>query len=135
MTAGHGQTNLLGRSPTCYASHSPAFRRKKESNCREGGEKMPLLNVNAVLSEHFQTAPALFSIDTEGMDLAILQTLDFVRWRPKVFCVESGLDNGLVNENIVRLMVLALSSQKPFTSSSFAAPTSAPPSTPSPASV
>jgi len=77
---------------------------KKDPHIVERVVKMPLLNVNAVLAEHFKTAPALFSIDTEGMDLKILKTLDFKVWRPKVFIVESWLDNGAINEDIVAHM-------------------------------
>lgn len=54
--------------------------------------KMPLRAVNEILAEHFaQAPPDLVSIDVEGLDLAILQTLDFTRHRPVVFCVETLL--------------------------------------------
>ena len=51
--------------------------------------KLPLVNVNRVLAENFETAPNFFSIDIEGLDLEILKTLDFGRFRPQVFCVET----------------------------------------------
>jgi FkbM family methyltransferase len=51
--------------------------------------KIPLVNINKVLAEHFEGAPNLFSIDVEGLDLAILESLDFTRFRPQVFCVET----------------------------------------------
>lgn len=51
--------------------------------------KMPLLDINDVMREHFQGAPTFLSIDTEGLDLAILQSLDFGRFRPKVICAET----------------------------------------------
>ena len=39
------------------------------------------------------------------MDLAILQTFDFARDRPRIFCVEtSELETGHTNEAIVALM-------------------------------
>lgn len=66
--------------------------------------KMPLRNVNDVLKEHFDVAPSLFSVDTEGLDGAILESLDFDRWRPKVFCVETSMVNGAVDERIVTFM-------------------------------
>jgi FkbM family methyltransferase len=51
--------------------------------------KLPLVGVNQVIAEHFGgKAPDLVSIDVEGLDLAILNTLDFARYRPPVFCVE-----------------------------------------------
>lgn len=50
--------------------------------------KMPLLNINRAMAEHLGTAPDYLSIDVEGLDLAILKTLDFARFRPAIFCVE-----------------------------------------------
>jgi FkbM family methyltransferase len=52
--------------------------------------KVPLLNINDVMAEHFGgKAPAFVSIDTEGLDLAILKTIEFRRFRPRAFCVET----------------------------------------------
>jgi len=51
--------------------------------------KMPLLDINDVMSEHFQGAPAFVSIDAEGWHLPILKAIDFRRFRPKVICVET----------------------------------------------
>lgn len=52
--------------------------------------KMPLLNINRVIAEHFGgAAPDLLSIDIEGLDFAVLRTLDFARFRPKVVCAET----------------------------------------------
>ena len=52
--------------------------------------KMPLRAVNEILAEHFADAPPdLVSIDVEGLDLPLLQTLDFARHRPAVLCVET----------------------------------------------
>jgi FkbM family methyltransferase len=52
--------------------------------------KMPLVNINKVIAEHFGgAAPDLLSIDIEGMDYAVLKTLDFGRFRPKVVCTET----------------------------------------------
>jgi FkbM family methyltransferase len=50
--------------------------------------KMPLLNINRVIAEHLGPAPDYLSIDVEGLDVAILKTLDFARFRPVVLCVE-----------------------------------------------
>lgn len=51
--------------------------------------KMPLLDINDVMEEHFQGAPAFVSIDAEGLHLAILKSIDFTRFRPKILCVET----------------------------------------------
>jgi FkbM family methyltransferase len=51
--------------------------------------KMPLLDINDVMNEHFKGAPSFLSIDAEGWHLAILKSIDFKRFRPKVICVET----------------------------------------------
>ncbi|MDB5305913.1 MAG: hypothetical protein JWO38_115 [Gemmataceae bacterium] len=58
--------------------------------------KMPLLNVNRVIAEHFGgAAPDYLSIDVEGLDLAILKTLDYARFRPKIICAETVITGTL----------------------------------------
>lgn len=55
--------------------------------------KIPLLNINDVMDEHFHGAPAFLSVDTEGLDLAILQSIDYSRFRPKIICAETLVSN------------------------------------------
>jgi FkbM family methyltransferase len=51
--------------------------------------KIPLLNINDVMKEHFGGPPSFLSIDTEGLDLAILKSMDFARFRPPLICAET----------------------------------------------
>ena len=52
--------------------------------------KMPLVPINKVIEENFQgKAPDFISIDVEGLDVAIMKTLDFQRFRPKLICAET----------------------------------------------
>src|SRR5205807_9499423 len=51
--------------------------------------KMPLLNINGVIWEYFRKAPDFISVDTEGLDLKILKSLDFNRFRPPIVCAET----------------------------------------------
>jgi len=51
--------------------------------------RVPLMNINLVIDKYFTTKPHFISIDVEGMDYEILQTFDFSRNRPIVFCVET----------------------------------------------
>lgn len=52
--------------------------------------EMPLVDINDVIATNFPSSPPdLLSIDTEGLDLEILKTLDFDRFRPPVLCVET----------------------------------------------
>lgn len=67
--------------------------------------KMPLVNINTVIKRHFKGAPALVSIDVEGLDLEILRTLDFKRHRPAVFCIETLVFNtNKVRTEVVEFM-------------------------------
>jgi hypothetical protein len=52
--------------------------------------KMPLVPINRVIEENLHgKAPDFLSTDVEGLDLAILKSLDFQRFRPKVICAET----------------------------------------------
>lgn len=51
--------------------------------------KMPLLNINRVIQDHLGRAPDLLSTDVEGLDDAIIRTLDLSRFRPAAICVET----------------------------------------------
>jgi FkbM family methyltransferase len=50
--------------------------------------KMPLVNINRIIAEELGSAPDLLSTDVEGLDEAILKTLDLQRFRPGVICAE-----------------------------------------------
>jgi FkbM family methyltransferase len=50
---------------------------------------MPLISINRVIAEHLGAAPDLLSTDVEGLDLAILRTLDFEKYRPAVVIAET----------------------------------------------
>jgi FkbM family methyltransferase len=51
--------------------------------------KKRLVNINKVIADNFKTPPNFISIDIEGLDLDILKTLDFDKYRPAVICVET----------------------------------------------
>jgi len=51
---------------------------------------IPLISINRIVAEHFPSGGLDFlSIDIEGLDLAVLKTMDFTRCRPKVICAET----------------------------------------------
>lgn len=67
-----------------------AERRAKGEMKIERVLKMPLQPVNQVIEEHFHgKAPDFISIDVEGLDVPIMKTLDFKRFRPKIICAET----------------------------------------------
>lgn len=52
-------------------------------------ERVRIRPVNTVLAESFAVPPNLLSLDVEGLDMAILQSLDFSACAPDVICVET----------------------------------------------
>lgn len=50
---------------------------------------VPMLSVNKIIEENFNSAPNIISLDVEGLDVEILKTFDFNRFRPDIFCVET----------------------------------------------
>jgi FkbM family methyltransferase len=51
--------------------------------------QMPLVSVNRLIATHLGKAPDLLSIDVEGLDLEVLRTLDFARYRPGAIIAET----------------------------------------------
>lgn len=53
-------------------------------------EKIPVITVSEILRTYFNSkAPDLISIDVEGLDLDVLQSIDFNTYRPTAICVET----------------------------------------------
>ncbi len=50
---------------------------------------VPLKTINNIIEQNFANCPNFISIDVEGLDLDILKSFDFNRFRPDVFCVET----------------------------------------------
>ncbi len=83
---------IMTRSSWNTFSKEEAERQVKASNGAETIReviKMPLLDINQVMADYFRPAPAFLSVDTQGMELAILQTIDYRQFRPKVICAET----------------------------------------------
>jgi len=51
--------------------------------------RIPMLSVNTIIERYFDSAPDILSLDVEGLDWQILQSLDFTRFRPRTVCVET----------------------------------------------
>ncbi|HQW43931.1 MAG: FkbM family methyltransferase [Chitinophagaceae bacterium] len=63
--------------------------------------KMPLIGINEIIEKNFDRQPDFISLDVEGLDLAILKSLDYSRFSPKVICVETLLydENQIESKN------------------------------------
>lgn len=71
-------------------SKEEAVNRQHESGIAyTESEKIPFLAINDVIAKYFDSCPDFISIDVEGLDFAILQNLDFDKYKPLVICVET----------------------------------------------
>jgi len=87
-----GEADFYIMSPTTLNTFSEQEAERYASNGKHRIErilKMPLMTVNRIMEEHFEGVPNYVSLDVEGMDLAILKSFDFKRFRPLVFCIET----------------------------------------------
>jgi FkbM family methyltransferase len=50
--------------------------------------KVQVRNINSIISENFETYPNLISIDLEGKDWEVLESLDLNKYRPEMICIE-----------------------------------------------
>ena len=73
-----------------FSPEDVEWRRKKAGHeVVERVMKMPLITINELIERQLGHAPDLISIDIEQMDLPVLRTLDFAKYRPAVIIAES----------------------------------------------
>ena len=70
-------------------SQEEAELRQKTSGIKYSVEYIDLKTVNGIIETHFDKTPDFISIDVEGLDLDILQSIDYNRYKPEVICVET----------------------------------------------
>lgn len=71
-------------------SKAEAEKRQEESGVKiKKVNKVPVLHINDVMEKHFTGGLNFMSLDVEGIDYEILNSLDFARYSPDVICVET----------------------------------------------
>ncbi len=50
---------------------------------------MKLIDINEIMEKYFTRQPNLVSIDVEGLDLEIAKLINFEKFKPEVFCLET----------------------------------------------
>ena|ERR1022692_3265012 len=71
-------------------SYDEAKYREQESGIAIAKkESIPLLTIDSVMEKYFNPYPNFLSIDVEGLDLAILKSIDFNKFMPEVICAET----------------------------------------------
>lgn len=63
--------------------------REKDSGMKAKKVTVALKTINGIIEGYFDKCPNYISLDVEGLDLEILKSLDFERFRPDVFCIET----------------------------------------------
>lgn len=89
----HGIATMYLMSPPSLNT----FSEKQVANLVSGGQaqlrgkiSVPLETVHGVLEDHWNgDFPDFLSLDTEDMDLTILQSIDYSQMQPSVICVET----------------------------------------------
>lgn len=75
--------------------------------------KMPLISINELMQKYFTNHPNFISIDVEGLDLQILQTIDFNKYKPEVFCIET-LSHGENNKEFKNSAIISFLESKGY---------------------
>jgi FkbM family methyltransferase len=52
-------------------------------------KKIQIQSINQIIETNFIACPNLVSLDIEGWDLIVLKDLNFSRYRPEIFCIET----------------------------------------------
>jgi FkbM family methyltransferase len=70
--------------------------------------KTALVNINEIMEKYFSPHPNFITIDVEGLDLQILKTINFEKFKPEVFCVETlgygGNNTEVKNSELVNFL-------------------------------
>jgi len=74
--------------------------------------EVQLKNINNIIDEFFPQPPTIISIDVEGLDEAILHTLDFTKNAPRIICIEtisysSTIDNSYTKRDALIKFILS----------------------------
>jgi FkbM family methyltransferase len=90
-------------------SKEDADKKSKESGIAYRQSKVQLETVGNIVDKHTFQNVNFISLDVEGLDLAILKSIDFNKIRPELLCVETiefSLNNNLnKNQEIISYML------------------------------
>jgi len=79
---------------TVSEDHVAAAMQLGKSGDNFGSFDVPCVTINELLDKHFSDEEVdLLSIDIEGFDIAVLNEIDFERYRPKAIVFENTLDS------------------------------------------
>ena len=77
-------------------SKEEALQKQNQTGIKFNDDKViSFINVNDLIEKYFDTCPDFISIDVEGLDIEIIKSLNFEKFKPAVFCVETMEFNNL----------------------------------------
>ena len=91
-----GASPLWGDSMRYYVHSNPSYRGHntfdgdiaREEGSLENYREVPVISINEIVGQNFDSAPDFLDIDTEGMDYELLEALDTDKYPVKIICVE-----------------------------------------------
>jgi FkbM family methyltransferase len=94
---GYKTTNEVADFYVMSARTLNTFSKEEAERMSESGnykideiKQVELININEVFSKYFNgNMPDFFSLDVEGYDVKILESIDFLKYSPKIVCVET----------------------------------------------
>lgn len=72
-------------------SKEEAERYQKSGHEIVGKAKVGIININKIIERYAKEEVSFISLDIEGLDLDVLKSFDFNRYRPSVFCIETAV--------------------------------------------
>jgi len=91
---------------TFSADQVKMLQQGKSESVVERVRKMPLININRLITEHLGKAPDVLSTDIEGLDYEIIRSLDLSRFRPGAICAETvAMSAAGVNSDITTYLL------------------------------
>jgi len=91
MAAERGSLKLFVFSSRTLNTFSEDEARKYGQEGHEviASHEIEVMTFDDVMKQYFDHTPEFVSLDVEGMDIEILQSIDFSKYQPTVFCIET----------------------------------------------
>lgn len=96
VSCGVGETNTRATFYEIDPHTLSTFSENEANNYTASGvhkvvakKKVPVYTVEKIIKKFCKATPNILSLDVEGLDLAILKSLDFTKWSPAIICVET----------------------------------------------
>jgi FkbM family methyltransferase len=80
---------LSTRTLNTFSREEAELQVRTQSHTIDKIIQIPLVPIDEIIQKNFESCPNFISLDTEGMDLPILKSFNFEKFRPEVFCVET----------------------------------------------